>query len=305
MIRVFHAVALAVALLGCSCSSAYDFSEQELLVRVLAKEDALSILEVQTGLNSSPKKTDGAVAALASVLRGARRFPPEQGFISLDLDEPEDEKWSELERADFLEFAANVKVEESGLFSEELGPLCFVRRTRIDHLRRTLEIVNAYCNRMTLEQRDRQSANKEEFRPDFPFYDVATRDAVHAAAASGHAWLSLRDGALVLDYPMSESGAARCASELATGKLHKDNAMLIAQTSSIRSADGRVLLRFGEPHKPVLNFSMPKSKSPEEAFDPDLIHAAEKHGLPIGDAAALKRLRAAFEPSSAPAAVPK
>src|SRR5690349_1700489 len=138
MTRVFHAVALAVALLCCACSSAYSVSEQEVLVRLLAKDDALSILEVQTGLGAAPARIDDAVSALTSVLGGAKRFPPEQGFISLDLDVPKDEKWSEIERADFREFADNVHVEESALFRDDRGQLCFLRRTRIDHLRRTL-----------------------------------------------------------------------------------------------------------------------------------------------------------------------
>jgi hypothetical protein len=118
-------------------------------------------------------------------------------------------------------------------------------------------------------------------------------------------WISVRDNALVVDYPMSEAVAARCSSELALGNLHKDNALILAQMSSLKVADGRVLLRFGEPHKPVLRFANEKSAALEPALDEELANALEKSGLAIGDAAAMKRMLTAFEPSPASAPAPK
>lgn len=295
-----------LAVLG-ACSQAYDYDRQEVVIRLRADEDALSILEVQSGISAARDKAD-AVAALEAALAGTKRYPPEMGFIAVDFD---DEEYcatleSEAERAAFREFAANLHVAEVHVYQDARQQLCFARHTRIEHLGRTLEIVNAWLNRTLREDFSRQDADPRDRIDDFPIFDVLTRDAFRSAASNGHAWLSLRDDALVLDVPMSAANAARCLEALAAGRLNGSDARLLTQASGLELRDGHALVSFGGPSRPLVRFeSDPESVPAEPSIDEHVAIELRNAGWLILRSADLTRLRAELETGPAPASLPK
>lgn len=291
----------------CGCSSDYEVSRQEVCLRLRAKEDALSILEVQSGITAGKDEAE-ALNALGAVLAGAKRYPPERGFLSLDLDAEDIDTTieSETERAAFREFAANVNVSETHVFLDDRGQLCFARHTRIERLHRMLEIVNAWLNRNLLEDHAREDAGQREPSADFPVFDAETRASIRAAATAGHAWLSLRDDALVLDVPMSEANAARCLAAVAGGKLDEFESQLLAQASSLSLCAGHALLRFGEPSHPLVRFESDLKQAPTEAqVDERLLIDLRNSGCLILKAPDLARMRREFEVPAPPDTSPK
>lgn len=258
------AVALAPLALG-ACTSRHQVAEYELHVRYVAETDCLMLAEVEHGIASNAPEP--AVDGLRSVLAGRRVYPPEGGWISLDLDDlptPVSDGEPAALR-DLREFAGAVHVERSFLCVDEQGRLSLFRTTRVDHFRRQLEIVDAWWNR------ERAKDAPAPFAPTFPFLDRESNEMSRSAFASGHPWLSIDGDAVVLDVPMTSGNAARCLSVVAGagGKVDPGLSQLLEQVTRLEVRDGHVRLAFGPeaPHvfrfpntirQPVANDGLPE-----------------------------------------------
>lgn len=277
------ALALALILFSAGCSSDYSFEREEFLLRYVPKEDALLVLEVQHGLCGEP---GAAASALQRLVEKRRVYPPEAGFIHVDFDETEKqvEPGKEQIHADFLEFGKAVSVLDARVFVDADGRLSCLRLTRLAHLQRQLELVNAMTNRDASANEDRT----KPFVPAFPVFDEDTRDAIRGAWALGHAWLRVEGSAIVLDAPMTAANAAACVEWLAkhgAEQAQADQPDWISQMTSLEISKGHVKLRFSEAPKEIVRFSWETKSNPR---DPAPLRAelAERK-VEVGDWSAL------------------
>jgi len=259
----------ALALLPlCSCfSNTYEVAETEVLIRYLPEQDELLVLEIEHGIGVSdptPERTRKAAEALRGIAGGKRIYPASGTWFAVDIDElmqraradePTEHEVTEPERAELLEFIQTIHVEDHGMYLDEERGLSLFRLTRLQHIKRVIEITNAYLNRQMRENPD-QFLSPE---PEFPFFDAASRELFRSAVAKNHAWLSIQERAVVLDMPMTNASAARClawiASEFPESKDRPDELMAFQQLSSLEVTGGHVRLQFGGAAKPIVRFT--------------------------------------------------
>ena len=127
----------ALAPEGCELPFVDDFqyAEQEHHLQPGGDGGSLRYVEVYRAVSS----TGGdSLPALEALLEGRRVYPPERGFLHIDLDEPFEEDDFDLDdprearMAALLErLPACVRVEGAGLFLDARGELCAWRVTRI------------------------------------------------------------------------------------------------------------------------------------------------------------------------------
>jgi hypothetical protein len=181
------------------------------------------------------------------------------------------------------------------LFLDGQGRLSLFRLTRVERFERVLVLVNEWFNREEREHDDEERA----FRPDFPIFDEASWKLVRDAIATGHRWLSVEDGAIVLDVPMTESSAARCLAEIVSeSRTSEDPTALqfFEQLTSVSVRDGHARLRFcGEP-RPVLRFA---ADSDHADYDDALKRRLVELGVALGGPDAPARARARIEETAA------
>lgn len=302
MARIVGLLGCALAWLAAACTTAYDVAQHEVHVRILPGEDAALVLEIERGLSTTPKRQQEALRALQSALAGGKRFPPEGGLLTFDFDEVVLEEESAEERAGREQLSAAIHVQEVRLFRDERHRLCFARSTRIAPLSRVLAAINSVVSFDVNGDRARSNRFKTPFQPEFPVYDLATREAVWKAAESGHAWLSVRDGALVLDVPMTEANAGKCLVKLLEEARDHEDSTILSQVSSLQVADGHALLRFGEAHHPCMTFAFPAQEGP---IDEVLVESLRAQGLVLWREDALERMMEELENASASEPTPR
>lgn len=291
MTRLAALILFVLGWFSIGCTTHYDVAEHAVQLRLSADGKALLILEVERGIATDPKRSASALHALERALQGGKCFPPEQGFPSIDFDRAngeDSEDFTEEELAASRELAANVTIQAVHVFRDDRKALCFARLTRVDDLERSFAIVNAWLNRVLSRSRDRETA----FEAQFPIYDEATWNSVGRSMRSGHAWFSVRDGAIVLDIPMTESNAARCLKAISEREIDDSMFAVLRQMSSLRVADGHALLRFSEPNQPILRFA---SKPEQGPVDESLQSALRAQGVLIRGPEDLARMIASFE----------
>jgi hypothetical protein len=287
-----------------SCSD-YTVAENEMFVRYLPAEDALLVLEVEHGIHGSAEPGSPAVAALARALAGGRRYPAEGGLIDIDLDKPlpEPEPGQEPERDGLREFAASTSVEQVCLFVDGKERLSFLRLSRLAHFRRMLTLLNGFINRHS----STDGIWSRPLEPDFPIYDQATLEELHAAVDGEHAWFRTEGEAMVIDIPMTEANAARClewSMKEARRGPRESIVDWLDELTSLEVCSDRVLLRFGEaPHR-VSHLALGTEDQAEEIDYAPLTEALKKAGITFRNAGELDRVRALLEPPPAPL-VPK
>lgn len=288
---------IAPLLLACvsSCSS-YEVAWQSARLRYDAAEDTLHVLEQQHGVTHGTKSVASASMALQEAVEGRRRFPAEGGFLCLDLDRDDLENWDEEERTAFRSFAAHVQVVDARVVRAEDGTLGFIRHGTITDLTHALPLVNDWMNRQPRES----AAPQGEFVPEFPVFDLETKTLFARAFETGHAWFSVRDGAIELDLPMTETNAGRCLAAMVRGG-GQDYTGAFEALSSVHVSDGHARLRFCAPPRSIVTFET--EPKPCEA-DAELVQALEAAGVSIRDEATARALVRRFEGPFADAPAP-
>lgn len=242
MAREILALVLLAYLPACA---SFHAAEHEVQLAYLPEKDELRCVEVQRGLSATGLGT--AVEALAQFLTHRRAYPPEGGLLAIDFDEETSAPASDggLNANAFLAVAAQVHVEDARLFLDQEQVPGAVRRTRVEHLTRVFELVNAWINRDALAE----PVWSRPFEPGFPFFSAEARETFRSALERGHAWIRTQGSTIVVDLPMSGRNAATCLDWLMTpARAAKDDKVrFLYAASSIEIANGRVLLTFCGP----------------------------------------------------------
>jgi len=303
MSRSIALAALALMPL-CACfKNTYEVAETEVLLRYLPEQDELLILEVEHGIQEggvSPQPVQAAADALRGIAEGKRVYPASGDWFATDLDEllrranePTEKELTEKERADLLEFASTVHVEEHGLYVDGERGLSLYRLTRLEHFRDVARIASDFTNRSFRKD----GGNGLPSVPGFPFFDEPSRELFRSAITDDHAWLSIQNGALVLDIPMTSASAARCLAWIAgAGRKPTDSAdelVFYQQASSVEVVDGHARLRFGEASKHVPRFTYHSEGAESSAA---LLALLRKDGIELGGSDAPKKALAKLEP---------
>ena len=296
----------ALALLPvCSCfTNTYEVAETEVLVRYVPEQDELLILEIEHGIEEGGKSPDPrriAADALHGIADGKKIYPGSGEWLAVDFDElakraqdPADTSATAAEKSDLLEFVKTIHVEDRGLYVDEEHGLSLFRLTRLGHFRRVIEITNDFLNRSFRKD----GAKMLPTEPEFPLFDEASRELFRSAVNKGHSWLSIQDGGVVLDVPMTSASAARCLAwllrEASEEEERADELRVYRQASSLEVADGHVRLKFGGEDKPVVRFTYHSKNAGSSA---DLIELLRADRVALGKAdapdAALAKLRGA------------
>jgi hypothetical protein len=281
--------ACILALLGALPLAACDnFQpiEEEHLLRCLPEEDALLYLEIDQGIYAA-NPAEAADVLLAAVA-GKRIFPASGGLFACDLEgelESTDDFDPELHR-----LLADVRVEDSGLYLDADGRLCFYRLAKFGHLRRMLEILNAWLNREYLAQ-----SQEGGFEPEFPVLDAETAEAWQEAARKDHIWLKMDGHALLLDLPMSASSAARCLAWISGEESNADRnfaARIFEQATRLEISGGHARLWFGEEPRRTLRFA---SRNEAHSYVPNVLSELKARDAELGPPHASERARERVE----------
>ncbi len=272
-------LALAALALLSGCASDFQFDEMEVQIRWVAPGTAAGVLVVEKGLRGDETK---ATEALRSILQGRRRFPPDGGFISLDVDDAETKAAEDPNLGDddrtLLELGRELRVEKTGLFEDERGRLCVYQFWTIEHPSRLLAWANGEESKSWIAH----GATGDPASPTFPYLDEESRTRALARARAGGSWLRLEDGDFVFDLPITRACAARCVAEIVEkDDVRKNYGPFLTQAASLEISEERTLLRY----RPAASgWFGPWSETLEtETHGEDRLHAWIKAGaLPIG-----------------------
>ena len=238
-------LALSSVVLACTSCNTFSYVGTETHLRYDKDSDVLTMLEIEHGIYAAPKQS-GAVAAVESVANGRRVFPADEGFFHLDFDRTDKDSGAEsadtasLRDRKWRAFADGVKITQGGLFLDDAGQLSLYRLWSFANVRAGLELFNEGIDAAIAEYTG-------EFAPAFPVFDEETRTLWRERAAAHGDWFSTKDGAFVLDVPMTPKCAARCMSHL-LAESEKPGAAAIAsfwsRVSSLEILNNRAQLRF-------------------------------------------------------------
>ncbi len=304
--------ALSLLSLPSCFESTYEPAESEVLLRFLPEKDELLLLELEHGIKEggkSPEPMRAAADALRGIAEGKRVYPASGDFFATDLDEllkragePAEKEVTGQERADLLEFANTVHVEDHGLYLDGERGLSLYRLTRLEHFRRVLEITSQFVNRSF--RKDGENALPPD--PGFPLYDEASRELFRAAVAKDHPWVGIQGAAIVFDMPMTSASAARClawiAGEGRTPDDWADEVLFFQQVSAIEISAGHARLSFGEASSPATRFTYHAKNA---GSSQKLIDMLRKDGVTLGASDAPRKALAKLEPPPPGGAKPK
>jgi hypothetical protein len=294
-------VSLGVALLLLgpflpACSPAFEWQESEVNLRTLPGDNEIALLFVEKGVHNQGNP-NGAVNALAEVLEGRRRFPPEGGFISLDCDEWLKENAGKTsssldpDEQQFTEVVKASRVQSTGLFIDEKGRLCLFQLWRFakpDYFAQTL---NTQSNKSLVLQGD----SGKPFAPEFPWYDEVSWKRALARARGGGEWVRLDEKGILLDLPITRECASKCLAALVQQEdIRKSYGSLLAASTSIDVDEDRTRIRF-DPETSGWFRSIRYSS--EQAYDGALLAAVKSSQLPIGSAPSLEAMDRALRVS--------
>ena len=273
-------------------------------MRYLPEQDEMLVLEIEHSIEEggkTPEPLRAAADALRGIAEGKRVYPASGDWFATELDEllrrasePTEKQVTQKERADLLEFAGAVHVEDHGLYLDGERGLSLYRLTRLEHFRRLAQIASDFANRSFRSD----GGSPLPSVPGFPFFDEPSRELFRSAIAKDHAWLSIQRDAVVLDMPMTSASAARClawiAGEGRTPSDPADELVFYQQVSSIEVIDGHARLRFGEASRPVPRFVYHSKGSGSSA---PLVSMLRKQGVELAGSDAPMKALAKLEPA--------
>lgn len=271
------------------CASDFQFDEMEVQFRCAAPDTTAGVLIVEKGIHGGSGER-AVTEALRTILEGRRRFPPEGGFISLDLDDADKKSAAgsgpqpdEIDRK-FVELGHGFRVEKTGLFEDEKGRLCLYQFWTLEDPGRVVAWLNEQTNVRFIEQ----AGSNRPSTDDFPYLDEESRTRALARARAGGRWIRFEDGGLVCDLPITRACAAKCAADLVEKEdLRKDFGPFLTQASSLEISEERTLLRY----RPSSSGWFGPWRTEFENHGDDRLHAWIKAGaLPIGSPPDLREL---------------
>lgn len=239
---------LTLSLCALSLTSCSDFGAEarSRWFRYNPEENEALYIEIQDGVTGSEDATE----SLRRLVDGWRRYPPEGGMISLDLDQEQDWEVDPEELPENVDlndinqlketveaFLKAIEVVEAGVFQGPPDHIGFYRVTRIKDLSAFLDGLNTFFNFYLKTEGPDKSYD--------PIFSEETVARWMERATENKPWVILRGGAFVLDIPMTESEAARVLlASLEESDSLKSLSWLILSLDQIRVADGSLSLAF-------------------------------------------------------------
>lgn len=267
---------------ACACFQSPSFKsvESQLDLRVLPDGEGIAVLYVERGLCGAPSNA-GAVAALGSLLRGKRTFPPAGGWLSFDFDEEQKElEDSAARRGDeaYREFLGATRVEQAGLFEDENGRVSLFQLWRFAKPEHIFDWINEQKNKDLLEK----ASSGKPFEPSFPLLDPASWDRAVAWAREDGKWVRLDGDTILIDLPITRECAMKsCQEVLQVKDLRESFAPILLAASSLEIGDERTRLRFsGEASGWFRSIRWTHSGE----YDPGLHEALKVARIPVGPA---------------------
>jgi hypothetical protein len=255
--------AILVALLSVSClpSPDYKMMEKEAELRYIAETDELYLMEVQRDLRINPEKAD----VLKELAGGHRRYPPEGGILSIDIDadlskerariaerrEEGEERVEDRLALRTFDLFEDVEVLEAGLFHEE-GTLSLYRLSRTKNATAWVDLINDWVNAGLIEESDKYREIHGEFSEGaHPWSEAAdagfsleTATLWEDRARSDEPWVKLSDQGIHISFPIKGSEVAGTIRYLAEKERYFDayQMQLLRNLSDMRVSDGELEL---------------------------------------------------------------
>jgi len=255
--------ALLVAVLPVSClpSPDYKMMEKEAELRYVAETDELYLMEVQRDLRINLANAD----VLEELAGGHRRYPPEGGMLSIDIDADLSEERARIakrreegeERAvDQLalrtfDLFEDVEVLEAGLF-REVGTFSLYRLSRTKNATAWVDLINDWLNAGVIEESDKYRERHGEFSEGaHPWSEAAdvgfsleTAISWEDRARSDEPWVKLSDKGMHISFPIKGPEVAASIRYLAEKGRYFDSyqMQLLRNLSDVRVSDGEMEL---------------------------------------------------------------
>ncbi len=260
---------LALCVLATSCFSAcapISFGKQELALRHDAKANAVDLLIVYDEIEASGE-AQSSYGFATRVSGGKREFMIYDWPLHFDLDglakkvaeEAEDEisPWRDWKR-EMLSGVQGVKVEHSGYFAGENGRLGLFQSLHFADAAHWIKLIER-----ALYVGIEESVAAGTFESDFKLLDAHSRELWIAMAKDKRNWLSLQEGALVVDLPISGACAGRLVAEILRrsgedADFARFFAGLASHLSDMNIAQEHVVLRW-KLDGPTFTLEAPKS----------------------------------------------
>ena len=246
--RAFEAAQRLAALSLCSLSlaSCSDFSSQSSSwwLRYHPEEDQAIYVEVMDGVTAKAS----AAGPLRELTKGWRRYPPEGGLITLDLDEELDPNDipegvnRERVQALFASLRRGVVVSEAGLFRVGAEGVGLYRVTEIKDLSVFLSDLNELCNIALEEEWAEEGVNISWEHLEL---SEETKARWLKRTREREPWLTRTGATFTLDLPMTEGEAAGfLRAVLADAEDFPPEAWFMKALAGVRIADGSLTLSF-------------------------------------------------------------
>ncbi len=239
---------------GCFTACApISFGKQELALRHDAKMNSADLLIVYDEIEASGEDAQTSRGFATRVSGGKREFMIYDWPLHFDLDgikkkseegaEDEISPWREW-KLEMVRGFKGVKVERSGYFAGESGRLGLFQSLHFADAAHWINLIERVLY-IGIEE----SQAKGTFESDFALLDAHSRELWIAMAKDKRSWLSLQDGALVVDLPVSGACAGRLVAEmLRSSGENADFARFFAGLAShlteMNIANERVVLRW-------------------------------------------------------------
>jgi hypothetical protein len=272
---------VACLLAGLAGCAPIGFDEQEFSLRHDAKADALEVLIVYDSIQSVAAEQERLREGLRFadvVSKGRREFMILDWPLHFDLEEllararPEEETppdpWQAWSR-ELLTALRGTEVVDSGYCRGKADRVSLHQELRFTGV---AKLVAVFDRALHLWVEDSTAAG--EFESETPVFDARTRELWTLAAKEQRAWLSLKDGLLVVDLPMTEACASRLLGEFIVNASRNESsaaglAGLFSHLESLRIADERAVLRW-KLAGPTLTFPRQKGLEYDPALAEDL-----------------------------------
>jgi len=236
---------LTLSLCVLSLASCTDFTAQSSSwwFRYHPEGDEAIYVEIQDGIT----KNVDAAEPLRRLVGGWRRYPPEGGLMTLDLNEEID--WEEAPESVDIErmktvfegLQREVEVVEAGVFRVGQERLGFFRVTHIKDLSLLLEGLNSFCNVVLSEEW------AEGIDLTWEHFEIGEETGARwmQRVAENEPWLTRQGSAFVLDIPMTETEAAGfLRAVIADSRDFQPDLWFMEALEQVRVADGSLSLTF-------------------------------------------------------------
>lgn len=249
-------------LLGCLATACAPirFTSQDVILKQDQKHDVLDVLilynDIENGEDTSRPNAESETDWFVSkVISGKREFMLFDWPFQVDLDElsqvhDQSPLWGDWRR-EGVELLRGISVERSGFFRSEKGRPSLFQHFRIRNASHLIALLD-----QSLRLSIQESIELGTFEKSTPWLDKRTRELLTNLVMKKNRWLTLQDGVLTAEFPMTSQSAARVFAEVMRDSgSHKEDGRILnclaARISEVSVAGDSTRLSWGTKDSPM------------------------------------------------------